>query len=219
MEDLARLVDDLDLLLVVAVRLQPPTTGHDVVGELVRIRGDRRLRAVGDGPGLLLELVDKRPAGAGGRLIGRHQHPLETDGLLERIESDRQRDRAAVGVGDDALVLTDVLGVDLGHHERDVLLHAPGGAVVDHERARLGGGRAIHQRDVTACGEERHVDAFECRLVDLLDVEGRAVVGNGQALGALRSQGDDALAWKVALREHAKHLGADHSGRADDSNV
>src|SRR5450759_2116503 len=63
-EDLPSLVDDLDLFLVVALRLRPPATRHDVVRQLVWVDDRLRLGALRDRLCLLLELVDERPAGA-----------------------------------------------------------------------------------------------------------------------------------------------------------
>src|SRR5450759_447632 len=63
-EDLPSLVDDLDLFLVVALRLRPPATRHDVVRQLVWVDDRLRSGAPRDRLRLLLELVDKRPTGA-----------------------------------------------------------------------------------------------------------------------------------------------------------
>ena len=59
MEDLAGLPDDLHLLLVVALGVGLPAARDDVVGQLVRVDVDGRLLTVGDGSGLVGELVDE----------------------------------------------------------------------------------------------------------------------------------------------------------------
>ena len=218
-EDLPRLVDDLDLLLVVPAGLRVPAAGHDVVRELIGVDSQRRLCAFGDRFRLLLELVDEKSPGARRRLVGGHEDALEPDLLLQRVEDDDEWDGAAIGVGDDALVSADVLGIDLGHHERHVCLHPPGRAVVDDEGAGLRRDRPVHQSRVAARGEECDVDALERGFGDLPDLELAPVVGDGHAFRPLRSEGDDALTWKVSLRQDAKYLGPDHPGRADDSNV
>ena len=218
-EDLARLVDDLDLLLVVAIGLESPSARHDVVRELIGIRCHRRLLAVGDRLRLLLQLIDQRTSGARRRLIGGDQHALQAGRLLQRVQGDGQRDRAAVRIGDDALVLADVVAVHLGHHQRHVFLHPPRRAVVDHQCAGFRRDRAIHQRDVAASGEQGDVDALERGLAKLFHLERAAVVRHGHALGPLGREGDDAFDRKLPLREDAQHLVADHPGRAYDSNV
>ena len=218
-KDLARLVDDLDFLFVVAARFGAPPARHHVVGKLVGVGDDRRLLPFGDRFRLLLELVDESPARARRRLVRGDEDPFEAGLLLQRVEDHRQWDRAAVRVGDDALVVADVFAVHLGDDERHVLLHAPGRAVVDHQGSGLGRDRAVHQPDVTAGGEERDIDAFESRLLELVDCDRAAVVGHGQAFRPLGGQCDDTFARKSPLRQHAQHLVADHAGRADDSNV
>jgi len=107
----------------------------------------------------------------------------------------------------------------LRHDQRHVFLHAPRRAVVDHQGAGLRRHWAVHQGDVAARREQRDVDALECRLAELLDLQRTAVVWHGQTLRPLGREGDDAFARKLPLREDAQHLVSDHPGRADDSNV
>ena len=218
-EDLAGLVHDLDLFFVVALWLWPPSAGHHVVGQLIWVRNRLVFGALGDRLRLLLELVHEGAAGPGCGLISGHEHALDARRFLERVENHCQGDCAAVRVGDDALVVADVLRVHLGHDQRDVFLHAPGRAVVDDQSAPFGCERSEHQRDVTAGGEQRDVDAFESFLVERLHLERAAVVGHCQSLRSLRRECDDAFAWEMSLREHAQHLVPDHAGRANDSNV
>src|SRR5436190_244674 len=74
-KDLARLVDDLHFLFVVAVGFGVPAARHHVVRELVRVHNHRRLLAFGDRPCLFLELIDERAPGAGAGLIRGHEDP------------------------------------------------------------------------------------------------------------------------------------------------
>ena len=219
MHDLARLVDDLDLFLVVPVGLWPPAAGDDVVGELPRIDAGLRLGAGGDRLRLLVELVDQGLAGARRGLIGRDQDAFNTHLLVQRAEDDGKRDGAAVGIGDDALVARDVVPVDLGHDQGHVLLHPPGRAVVDHYRAGLDRDRRVHERDVAAGREERDVDALERVFVQRLDGEPAAVVCHRHALGPFRGERDHPLRREAALGQDLEHLLPDDPRRPDDGNV
>ena len=58
-------------------------------------------------------------AGAGDRLVGRDAHAREAGGVVQRLQHAGERDRAAVRVRDDAVVLERAGAVHLGHDERD----------------------------------------------------------------------------------------------------
>ncbi len=56
---------------------------------------------------------------------------------MDRGEGDEHLHRRAVGVGDDPAVRVERLGIHLGDHQRDVVVHPPVARVVDHDGARL----------------------------------------------------------------------------------
>ena len=97
-------------------------------GDGAVLAGDLRL-------GLRPELVHPLLAGARDRLVGAHDHPPDPGGVVQRLEGHDHLDRRAVRVGDDPLVLGDVVRVDLGHDQRDVGVHPEGARVVDDDRA------------------------------------------------------------------------------------
>ena len=91
---------------------------------------------------------------------------------MQRLQRHQHLDGRAVGVGDDAVraVLRDGLRVDLGHHQRDVVLVAELRGVVDDDAA---GGAAIGaylRRHFAAGGEQADVGLRE---IEGLDVEHR----------------------------------------------
>lgn len=62
---------------------------------------------------------------------------LDTERLVQGRERDHRLDGGAVGVGYDALgMLERVLGIDLGDHERHLVVHAPVSGVIDDDAAR-----------------------------------------------------------------------------------
>ena len=104
-EDLARLVDQLALLVGVVVSLgERARLGEGVEGDLVRV--DARLGglAVEDGAGLLAKLVDRRLAGAGDGLVGGDDQALDPGLVEERLQRHDHLHGRAVRVGDDPAV-------------------------------------------------------------------------------------------------------------------
>src|SRR5205823_4572652 len=105
-----------------------------------------------------------------------------------------ERDGAAVGDRDDALALADPVAVHLRYDQRHVLLHPPGAALVDHQRARLDGRRRELERLRAADREEGDVDPTEGALGELLDLDSAAVVGQpgaGRAAGGEGAKASD----------------------------
>ena len=87
LEDLARLLAQL-LLLVELDAVEVPVHAQVVLLRRLAAQPLHRLRA-----------------GAGDRLVGGDAHAHEPGGVVQRLEGAGERDRAAVRVGDDALVL------------------------------------------------------------------------------------------------------------------
>jgi hypothetical protein len=77
---------------------------------------------------------------------------------VQRLEHHRQRDRAAVRVRDDAVVLGCAPAVHLGHHERNPVLEAIGGRLVDRDRAARDGVGHELARERGSDREQAHVE-------------------------------------------------------------
>ena len=132
------------------------------------------------------ELVDALLAGARDRLVGADDDPPDAGGVVQRLERDDHLDRRAVGVGDDPLVLGDVVRVDLGDDQRHVGVHAEGARVVDDDRAGRGGDRAPLARDARRRARQHDLDARE-RLGGELSI-GWISPRNATVLPALRAE-------------------------------
>ena len=106
LEDLAGLEHHLALLVGVIVAVDEVAGRADhVEGDVVRVDRRRRHRlAVQRGAGLGVELSERLLAGAGHRLVGRDDQPLDPDLTVDRRERDHQLHRRAVRVGDQAVV-------------------------------------------------------------------------------------------------------------------
>jgi hypothetical protein len=116
-------------------------------------------------------------------------------------------------------MLGEIARVDLGHDQRRVGVHAEGGGVVDHDRAR---GFGVGNELAAARGagaEEGNVDALEGGGGQLLDLVRLAFelerladrAGRGEQL-----QGSDG---EVPSLEDAEDLYSDRAGGADNGDV
>ena len=96
------------------------------------------------------------------RLVGADDDAPDPRGVVQRLERDDHLDGRAVGVGDDPLGASgDVVGIDLGHDQRDVGVHPEGARVVDDHGAGRGGDRAPFAGDARRRAREHDLDARE----------------------------------------------------------
>ena len=144
--DLLCLVDHLHFLFGVEIVLEDVDLRNEVERDLIVLRqfADGQylchgLFAGGEGCDLLLELRHALLARTGDRLIGRHDDAADLRDIVERLQPHDHDDGRAVRVRDDALVRLDRLGIDLGHDERHLRVHAEGTRVVDDDRPCLDG--------------------------------------------------------------------------------
>ena len=93
----------------------------DLLGELHRLVGI----ADEDVAALLEQLVHARLAGAGDRLVGRDDDPLDRRRVVQRLQRHHHLRGRAIRVGDDVLapIEVDRLGIHLGHDQRHVRVH------------------------------------------------------------------------------------------------
>ena len=215
-QDLAILGDDLPFLLRVAVREEDVDLGQGVEGDRVRV--DRRdLGLARDvGTDLALHLGDRVGPGARHGLVGIHDDPLQAHAVAQRHQDRCELHRGAVRVGDDPLVAFQVVRIDLGHDERDVRLHPPGGRVVDDRGAASRCGRCQIARDVRAGTEQGDIDAIEGlgdRFGDLDRLATDRHAPSGRSAGREQPQLPHR---EVAFTEDLDHRPTDDAGGADD---
>ena len=87
---------------------------------------------------LVFELVHGGLTGARHTLVGADNHALNGVEGVKRLEHHDQLDGGAVGIGDDARIQVQRLGVDLRDHQGNLGLHAPCAGVVDDVAAGFG---------------------------------------------------------------------------------
>jgi aspartate-semialdehyde dehydrogenase len=133
-EDLARLVDQLALLVGVVLPCgERAGMGQHVERDLVSVglgRGD--LALVEQRVGLVEQLIDGALAGAGDGLVGGDHKPLDPGRVVQRLQRHDHLHRRAVGVRHDPAVTGERL-----EHARELLAAAPGVTVLDDPGAAL----------------------------------------------------------------------------------
>ena len=141
---------------------------------------------------------------------------------MERLQDARQRDRAAVRVGDDPVAresLERPAAVHLGDDERIAVDEPVRGGLVDAE----GAGRGRDRNELPARGrtdrEEEEIDVAGAERLGrrLLDDELVVAVRHARARRAGRRERADVLV--AALGQELERHRADRPGRADDSDA
>ena len=220
LEDLARLVDELQLLVGVAVvAAEGAGQGQHVVGDRRRVdRGGGRLAGERVAR-LLVQRVDRLRAGAGHRLVGRDGDVLEAGLVADRAQHRHELHGRAVRVRDQAAVPAERVRVDVGHDQRHVGLHAEGRRVVDDDRAALDGDRRPLARARRAGREDGEVDAVEGLGLDGAHLELLVAEAHARAGAAGAGEADELAEVEAALGQHLAQDLADGAGGAEDGNA
>ena len=219
MHDLATLVLELHLLGGVALVVEPADLRDQVAHELGRKRARLgNLLAATHGANLRLKLSHAGSTGPRGGLIGRDNHALHAGELVDRPRGHQRDDGCAVGVGDDAVVPRDILGVDLGDDERDLGVHTEGVGVVHHRGARLDGRGQKLLGDGVVRRAEHDVAARKRLGRGLLDHDVLAPEGKRLARRARARQKAQLTYRKILLLEALEHLRAHRTRGAEYRN-
>ena len=113
----------------------------------------------------------------------------------------------------------DVVGVDLGHDQRHVVLHPEGAGVVHEHRAGAHDGRRKPPGQIGLGRAEHDVHALEGRVGGLLDhhlAAGKGQLRAGAAGAGQRLKRGDG---ELALLEHLEHFATDGAGRTKNGNI
>ena len=219
MHDLAALVLQLHLLGGEALLLDAANLRNQVARQL----GGKRARlgnllATAQGGQLGLELGHAGSAGARSCLIRRDDHALHARELMQRPGGNQADNGRAVGVGNEAVMPFDVVGVNLGHDQRHLGIQAKGMAVIDHDSAALDGLGQQLLGDIVAGGTEYDVTALKGLGASFLNHNLFAAELDGLARRACARQKLELADRKLLLVQALEHLGAHGSRRAQNSN-
>ena len=195
---------------------------HIDVGESVERDGRGELLGC-DAVDAVLEVVEALHARAGNRLVGGIDDALDAVLVIEGFEGDDRLYGGAVGVGDDALVPLDILGVDLGDDEGDIVVHTPLAAVVHNHRSRFDEDGRECRRCAAACREQGKIHlAFERHHIVFGEFDDGVGLAHEVNLFARASRGREKIVIldrELSFGENFEELVADHSGRADYGDV
>ena len=205
--DLAGLPDHLHLLFRIPVVEEDVDVRQHVERDLLRIDVRLGRAAVEQRGGLGRELVYRLLAGARNGLVGADVDPLDSNGVVDGLQGDQHLDGRAVRVGDDAAVAVvgDLRRVDLGHDERDVVLVAELGGVVDHDATRGGRLRRVDRRHAGPRGEQADLRAGEVELGQVTDRNVAALKPDRLAGRAAARQGVELAHRELALLQDLDH--------------
>ena len=131
-------MDHLHFFLGVVIFKENVDVGQAVEGNAVGVGLVFGIAPVEEVAHLALQLFNTLLPGARNRLIGGNNHAPDFGRIVQGLERHHHLDGGAVGIGDDAVMVFQGLGVDFGHHQGAAVIHAPCGGVVHHDAAGMG---------------------------------------------------------------------------------
>ena len=168
--------------------------------------------------GLLGELVNALLAGAGNSLIGRNDDTFNACQVIQRFQCHNHNNCRAVRVGNNALVLQDVLGVNLRHNQRHFGVHTEGAGVINNNGTSLYSVGSKLLGNAATC-EQSNINALERVLGSLLHSIYFAHKFNLLACAALGSQQMQFCKWEVSFFNQLQKFSTNSTGSAQNSNV
>ena len=137
---------------------------------------------------------------------------------MQRSHRHHQHHRGAIGIGDDALVPEGCVVVDVGYHQRHVVLHTERRGVVDDDGPGVGETGSVLTAPIPTSREEGYVYSGRVRFGQILNLNG-TVPGLDDGSGrALRCHEPQLTRRERALGEDVTHHPADGSGGSNDGN-
>ena len=166
-KDLLGLVHHLHFFLGIQVVQEDVNLRDQVKGDGIMLLQAGRRQDVGNhlpafrvGFRLVRQLVDAFLAGAADCLVGGNHDAFDAGQVIQRLQGHAHDDGGTVGVGDDAFMFQDRLGIDLGNDQRHFRIHTEGAGVIDDNCAGFHGDGGKILGDAAAC-EEGDVDAVK----------------------------------------------------------
>ncbi len=167
------------------------------------------------------EFVHRFLAGAGDRLIGRHDDALDRRAVMQGLKGDDELRGRAIRVGDDVALAEarDSVGVHFRHDERHVGIVAPLGGVIDHHAALRADLRRPFLRHRSAGRHQADVGVGEIIGVEVAALERLVAEGDFRADGAAGGERNDLAHRKAAFGENVEKLAAHVAGGSCDGDL
>ena len=219
MHDLAAFVLQLHFLVGIVIVHTGADVGHHVAGDLAGEDLGLHGLAGGQSVQLFFQLYNTGLAGTGHGLIGAGYHALNGGQLVQGVDGHGGDDGGAVGVGNDAVMLESVLGVDLGHNQRNVGVHTEGGGVVNEDGACLDDIGGKLPGEAAAYGTQYDIHTLEGIGSGFAHDDLFAAEGDSAACAAGRGQRQQGGNGEVALFQNLQHFTAHGTGGAQNGNV
>ena len=131
---------------------------------------------------------------------------------MQRPQTHQGDRRGAIRIGQNPLVPSRRLRIDLGHHERNIRIHAERRRVVDHHRTRFDRSRRKFFRNGPARAEQREVDTRESIRRQFAHLDRRTLEIELLAGRLGRSEQGQLAHRKFSALQHAHHFDAHRAG-------
>ncbi len=168
------------------------------------------------GFGLLMQFFHRLDPGTGDRLVCGNHKSFDLIFGVDGMERHHHLDGGTVGVGNDVFVpkQSHRIRIHFGYHKRHFRVHAPCAGVVHHHTPGFRCDRGKRFTDISACGKQGQVIAFERILFHLFNrypLPGKGQFGSGRPA---RGQQSDIVDGKILLFQAGEHLLAHSPGCA-----
>ena len=156
--------------------------------------------------------------GTGNSLIGGGSHGADGGDLVQRIDSGDGDDGGAVGVGDDALVVLHILGVDLRNDQRHIGVQTECGGVIHEGGTGCHDGRGKPLGNVVFSSTQDDVHTLKGFIAGFLygDIFAAELHGFAGASGA--GQRNQLSHGEIPLLQNFHHFTSYGAGSAQDGN-
>ena len=208
----------LHLFLGVFVVQKDVDVRQAVEGDAMGIGLDFRFTAVEQMAHLAFQLGDALLARAAYGLVSGHHHAPNNGGGVQRLQGHHHLNGGAIGIGDDAVVFLQSVGIHLGHHQRATLVHTPGAGVVHHHAARSHGMGCIFQRGGATRRKQGQVHAPEGFPGHFLHHQFVIPVGHLVAGRTRRRKRHHRSGGKIPLGQNVQHFAPDGACGARDGH-
>ena len=139
---------------------------------------------------------------------------------MQRLQRDDELGRGAIRVGDDVLLgeARNRIGIDFRNDQRNVLIVAPCGRVVDDDAALLADLRRPLLGNIAASRHQANIRVGKIVVLEVRDLQRAVAVGDFRALGAGGSERHDFIGGETAFGQDIEHFATDVAGSACNCN-